>query len=267
MAKVSKTRKNAAQEEQIGDIFQSLGQMTFDGGPEQVEKVEEPAKKGTEVDVTALMTQIGALQARQEQLEATNMALMAPVRTTVAPQEPQKFTTEDLPDPVVEPEKYAEEINKRINASFQSQQNFNAAQNNEANTRKNQLDALWDDFVIAYPAIAEQTEKAEFAIGQVAKKAKTRGIDMDRYMFNNSSKFMQDVEKEFVRVFGELEDGEDDEPVVRRRGKQLAAEEDEGRTAGIFGGIESGNRAVQQKPGPGDMIKDIQDLQRKSGFF
>ena len=81
-------------------------------------------------------------------------------------------------------------------------------------------------------------------------------------MFVSRDTFFDDVAAE-VRKLGGIEDDEDggkgnDEPI-----------EDDGRTAGIFGGQESGGKpnagTVAKKPG--DMIKDIKDLQRASKFF
>jgi len=90
-------------------------------------------------------------------------------------------------------------------------------------------------------------------------------------MFGSQEMFFEDVKTEYEKQFGPVSQGEEAEEAAQKpRKKALAADvedDDEGRTAGTFGGQESGGRPAAGKLKPGDMIKDLSDLQRKSGYY
>ncbi len=135
--------------------------------------------------------------------------------------------------------------------------------------------------------MAEDKEKIDFVSTQVAKAAQRKGLDVERYMFLTQDKFLDDVAKKYIDVFGDPTESDDetedydDTPRRRRAAAPARArrqsvrrnreEEDDNRTGGIFGGNESGGRPSRsrdsdEESGP-SMIDDIQNLQRKTGFF
>ncbi len=145
---------------------------------------------------------------------------------------------------------------------------------------KQKVDGLWEDFGDLYPDYDQ--ERVEFAAGKVAEKAKRKGIDVEKYMFVTSERFIKDTAKEYERLFGVPEEDDDDTSIPKRTRKAKPArdgqtrnrrvrddnDDDDGRSASIFGGQESGGRPGRREPNDElNMIDDIQALQRKTGFF
>lgn len=104
----------------------------------------------------------------------------------------------------------------------------------------------------------------EFVVDKITKKASRRGVDVNRYMFGAGDQFFDDIVKTYDETFGAIKaDGKSEEPAPKG-----GEEEDENRTGGIFGGVETGGRptgGADEKPG--DMIEDLHALQKKSGFW
>jgi hypothetical protein len=212
-------------------------------------------------------------------MERSNLALTMPaqVNTIVAPKEPT-FNMEGLPDPVINPKAYGEELAKRM-ASYNGElQAFHTAKQTAAPQGGN-YDVLWEDFATANPSYADDQEGIEFATAKVIKNMQRRGVDTNRYMFQQSDRFFRDIVGAYNERFGKP--GEDvlEEPKTRRAPVQGDATgtgrrpEEEGdiepnRTGGIFGGVDgSSSGRTPRAPVAGDMIKDLHDLQRKSGYW
>lgn len=227
----------------------------------------------------AMEASLAEANRRNDELARTNLALMSTplVNTSNFQQQPQKV---ELPDPLSEPEKYAEAV-----ASMVTQRTNDATtrQNQEATRRQDleeRVEDLWGDFGEKYPDYAEDQEKIEFAAARVLKRAKRRGVDVERYMFTSSDLFMKDVAGEMEKVFGEPEKDNTEDDTTPRRGSTRRAsgssrkrdsEEDfdEGRSAGIFGGQDSGNspgRARTEKETP-SMMDDLMSVQKKLGIY
>lgn len=149
---------------------------------------------------------------------------------------------------------------------------------------------LWSDFDQAYPEYGGEGNKSkvEFAAQEVVKRAVKRGLDANRYMFVARDRFMADLAKEMDTIFGEPEEIDDDVEETprtrrrrearpparrdtRRRPREDADERDTGRTAGLFGGNDSGGPRAPQRDLSGDsagsMLDDIYAIQRKNGFM
>lgn len=253
MPKVS-TKKKQTQDADLGSIFDHFEAQNPGGGTGG-----EP-KKTPEVDLTALQAQITALSSRLEQSEATNRALLTqaprtePVQQTTAP---AGIDLKGLPDPIEESEKYGIMLAERIAAHTKAV--TEAAQNSmrSEQSQEKQIEELWEGFGKKYSDLAEDQDRVEFAATKVAKEAKAKGMDVSKYMFVTRDQFYADVAKKHEELFGKPSDGDDND-----------TPEEPDRTAGIFGGMESGGRpATGKQPPQGDMIKDLQDLQRKGGYF
>jgi hypothetical protein len=248
-------------------IFEALGQDE-DGRPKGQPKTD------TGPSVAELMKQLGDQQRRIDEMERTNLALSMPVKADVAilPKEPViNFT--GLPDPIVNAQAYAEEMAKRMQAYNAELAAFHTAKQ-AAQPQPVNYDVLWEDFTATYTDYADDPEGIEFATSKVMKNMQRRGVDPQRYMIQNSDKFFRDVVAAYDERFGKP--GEDVEPEPAKRGRPSTRDEgrrpeedaEANRTGGIFGGVDgSSSGRTPRAPPPGDMIKDLQDMQRKTGYY
>ena len=229
-------------------------------------------KRKEEPTIADLMKRLDDLEKDNTALTETNAALMAaPPRSPdppVKPVEPKfDISTEGLPDPVTEPEKYAKALNERIAAAVKDGVKGMAAQERAASASTTDRDAkvgkMWDAFAGEYPDIAKHQEIVEIAATKVARRAQELGVDLDRYMFTGRKQFFKDVANEVKTTYGKFLE---DDP---EKGDGDGDEEGPDRTEGIFGGLVPAGKG---RKGPseeesGDMVKDIHELQKKSGFF
>jgi hypothetical protein len=163
---------------------------------------------------------------------------------------------------VADPEAYNLEINRRMDAridqvvtsvsdKFKPQENDNS-----------RVDALWEEFAEEYEDYAEHQDRVEFAATKVVQRASKKGVNLDAYMFTTSDQFFQDVTREMDKTFPKPVK---EEPKLEQKGPE---DGEELRTGGIFGGAESGGKpAAGAKDDGGDLLTDLQDLQKASGFF
>jgi hypothetical protein len=277
MAKV--TTKRRRKEPSQASMFNQLSDYA-EGLPSDDNRGDGDTKPPTETDrIAALERTIQLLQEQQERTEAANVALTARAAPPVAPTPPKGVSFEGLPDPVDDPAGYSRELNARIDTMIQERLNYDAASRQHANQSAQTKDALWDDFKEEFPEYAEDEDRVGFVTQKVLKRAQARGLDIERYMTGNSQRFYGDIVKEYNTVFGapqpddEAEDDyEDTRPAPRRRARDES--EPRGRTDGIFGGIDPGagrgrgrGREAPDDNQPGDMIKELQEMQRKTGYW
>lgn len=247
-----------------------------------------------------LLAKIDAIGAENKSLRASNMALMsqAPVVTQVSAP-PAAVNLDGLPDPVQSPKEYAAEIAKRVSAHTNAVVNHATSTQTTAQTNKQRIDNLFNDFSSQFPELAKNRDRLEFIAQKVVNKAKESGINAEKYMFQAKDQFFADINDEYGKVFTAVAPAkaadvvaepliDNADPVATAEqtgGIGAALEEDEddtddGRSQGIFGGAESGNRqsapgrskeedAARAKQGikSGDLIDDLQKMQQKSGFF
>lgn len=254
MPKVTRKRKAEAEVTDTGgSIFDHFARQNEDlnGSVEKTNVAEKP-------DASAeLLKQIADLNARVEQAERTNLALLSapPKVAEVAPRH-EEPKDDELPDPTMDPGGYARAVSERAERRIQNfmaeQERKQQADNQSTNSAKD----LWTDFASQYEDYAEDEERVSFATAQVMKDLKAKGIDVARYTTTARDKFFKDVTTRMDKIFGKPGEEADDNQ-----------EEVPNRTAGIFGGLESGGKPSKHVDQPGDMIKDLHDLQRKSGFY
>lgn len=246
-----------------------------------------------------LLSKIDAVSAENRRLTSANLALMsqAPVVASVAP--PKDINLDNLPDPAAEPAKYAAELAKRVSAHTAATVNYASQTQNATQTRKQRTESLFSDFNTQFPELAKNRDRLEFVAQKVVARAQAAGIDAEKYMFTAKDQFFADINAEYAKVFAPVAapnvDPTDTEPTIDNADPVALAEapgkpgqavlesdddEDDGRSAGIFGGQESGTRAsaakadpaeiaAREKQGikPGDLIDDLQTMQKRSGFF
>ena len=230
-----------------------------------VDKSGDEMDKDQKVDIAALQAQIAALTTKVEETSRANLALLStPIKTDVpADTAPQGLNLKDLPDPLVDPEGYTRELNTRIQATIDATLQNRIQQDNGARNRDTQVSGLWDDFSTAHEDYAEDTDRIEFITAKIAKRAKARGMDVERYMFTTRDQFFGDVIKEYDKVFGKP-NSDTDEDNLEAQGDDTQAN----RTAGVFGGMESGGAPAKGgNENKFDMLKEIHEMQKKSGLY
>ena len=257
MAKPS-TKRRSGDDQTDENIFGALGLTDPDAGA-----ADDNGGQRTGVSVEALQAQIADLNRKLEERD-TAFIRQDPVRVDVREQAKPLFDTKGLPDPVTQTEEYNSALAERIQQAIIRDREQNTLEVSARYEQENRADALYNDFVEKYEDYADE-EKVLFATQKVVNKARQRGIDVDRYMYGASDKFFRDVVKEYDGVFGKpgaqsQVDGDDD-------ASDDDGEPDNSRAINLFGGQAGGQSGGKPKDKPTDMIKDIQDLQRASGFF
>lgn len=225
----------------------------------------KPAANGHDDQMAALLQQIGAMNQRFEDQQQQLTALMtqAPQYTApTPPPAPPPAPADELPDPAIDPEGYSRALQERILKGVKDIVEANANSASQQQQRTSRTDGLWSEFEDLYPDYADNPDRMEFIANQVARKAKDRGIDVERYMFATRGKFMKDLTAEYDKVFGSPVDpgtGDDDDEDTG----------DTNRTGGIFGGLGEGGQRMSggRQEAPSDMIKELQEMQRKRGIY
>ena len=261
MARKAKKKQEAS----VFSQYEAHASSLNDAAEKEVGEVTEKPAGPTMED---LLKQVSSLNERLDRAERTNLALMAsPIQqveqrqASATPKNIADIDMKGLPDPSEDPEGYAREVSARISKNVSEYTAASTtARANEDNTAA-RAKALWDRFASKYEDDAKDQTRVEFAASKVAADAKAKGLDLNRYMFGpGSDMFIDDVKKKMDEVFGARKGDEDEED-----GEDEA---DTGRTASIFGGMESSGRIdKKQKDEQGDMIKDLHDIQRKTGFY
>lgn len=273
MAKKAKTAPDG-----VVDIFSVLAE-----GDEDTQEQEQQPKP--EAD-PALVERIGAMEAELRRLERTNAALMANSQT-YAPamgdhqtKAPAEADFSNLPDPVTDAENYHKEVAKRITVHLKAQGDADraaqAAQQEAQASRNAQVANLWAEFEEKYPDLAEYKDMAEFAAISVANRQRAKGVDVQRYMFQASEQYIEDVAAEMKKRFGKAlevmgkEDAETDTDTDAPAEGTIAAAMVQARTRGITGGIPGSGKAPKAEPEGGDddsFLKDLQKTQKAMGII
>lgn len=226
-------------------------------------------------DVTELQKQLAELQAANERLQADQRALLqqrAPVQ-----QAPQDFTVPELnldglPDAFVDPAAYnkafAERVAAHARASAQADLARERAAQQEQASQAGRVEQLWKGFETKHPDLAQHRDLIEFAAGKVVNDAVARNIDPDKYLFGTPDTFYEDVVKAAKAInptLGVKQAEPEPDLGIFSGGPGMP----EGRTGGVAGGNESGFKPSSggQEEKPGDMIADLQKIQRASGYF
>jgi len=276
MAKVTTRRRQAAAEtESGGDIFAHFerhGRSLNDGQP-----VVTSRKDGE--DNTALLERISRLEGRLE--EANNRPQYVPVQQqqqTVArvTAKDVKFDPTGLPDPLEDKDKYNTELALRINAAMQAQAEAVRQEVTQKFQGEGASERLWQGFTKQHSEWADYPELVETVAVRVTQEAIAKGIDPQKYMFQNTDAFYADVARQLNDRYGAVVEGREDNGFVQpdrlpgQRQRRQDPNEDDGRAVATFGGQESGGRYTQRRSadneGPG-MIEDLHAIQKKMGIF
>lgn len=253
------------------DILRDLG---INDEPDEGEGDGKVKKAKDDDPVAKLNARLDALEKENQRLSRANASLMSATGSSQGtqpkpPEKPKGVDLSGLPDPTEDPEKYHKALNERINSAMDAygnyvQQSRQSQEQSEA-TRQERLSALWEDFSESHPELADKEDIVSFAAQNAVKRAQRKGLDVDKYMFVNSEVFFDDVTREVERVKKQFGDDQD-------TGKDKDQDEDDldtARTAGIFGGQESGGKPNKGKgqDKPGSLIEELQAIQKKEGFL
>lgn len=232
--------------EQFGTIFDHMG--VKDPKTTTLEQPKEP-----QVDVAALLAKIDALSGTVNSL--VNRPEPAPQYHYQPPVQPTgpKF---EWADPVTEPEAFGNTLAAYTAHVLDEQRKKERAEQDQIQAQRNEAQGLWQDFTSQYKDYADKGDQIGYAYRKVLDDAAARGMDVARYKTVGKQQLFQDVVQEYNKIFGA--------PGVTKE----PTDEETNRTGGIFGGFESGGQPAKGKePEAGDMIKDLKDIQRASGFF
>lgn len=221
------------------------------------EETQKQTAAAADPKVTALEAQVAALTA---QLARPAPAIPASVFTQQqAPMAPT-FDTEpnlkDLPDPVTDPEGYGREMAKRFSDALGQREAAARWQAQQQQEQTDKMDALLEEFQDKYPQFADDEDLIELASRKVATRQKRKGIDPVKYMLMQSDQFFGEVVAEIQKI-------------APGRGNHVEdTEEEDDRTSGIPGGLESGaSGSGTRKAAPAeDPFSPWREFQEKSGF-
>jgi len=230
---------------------------------------EKPEGDKKPVDVDALVARLDRLESDNQTLQQSNLALMStPRQTYTAPAAPAVAPApgimEGLPDPVSDPDNYGKELERRIAGRIDSALTQQSTTHSEQQKSSGRIEALWGEFADhpKYKDYAGNVDQVEFAATKVAKRAEAKGLNLDQYMFTTSEAFFSDIAVEMDKTFPKAE------PDDKKKADDKDKGEEEERTSGIFGGVESGGKPGEDpKAEAGDMLEDLTSLQRKSEYF
>lgn len=260
-------KKKAGKPAGVGSIFDHFGMQ------EEPEQDAGPQERGQADVLASIQERLAAMEAENRTLRELAMRPSAPAPVQAPVQAPTQVDFNGLPDPVTDMPGYQRELQARVNAALQGATAAVEQRVTSARSEEDQASALWTSFASRYPEWAEH----EDLVGTIAQKtvaeAQRKGLDTQKYVFQNSDLFFSDVEKQLKSKYGRLVTQEEEDEGEDERDDERAADliEDDGRSAGIFGGQETGGKPAvggkQAKMAEGDMVRDLHDLQRRSGFF
>lgn len=253
-----KGRKAAAEPEYTG-YFEAMERGSSekdtgdDGGSDLAKQVAE------------LNARVEALASSNEDLQRANMVLTQHQPREFVPYVASGAEDEDkLPDPVMDADGFTRGLLSRVEQLVASDLAATRDQQNLVNEEAAAFQGLWEDFA-SDPAMApwvSDPDKVEFATVKVGKRMQSRGVDINRYMFQYRDQFFADVAAELKNQFGDAGD----------TGTQEDDEADEGadRTEGIFGGQQAPvTRPAAKDPDKNapDLLSDLSEIQRRTGYY
>lgn len=266
------------------DIFQHFARHTpgFEAGQDTLPGAG--AGEGTKtVDMNTVLARLDALETQNRDLREQNQRLALPTApagntnvTNAIDPATLRVSFDGLPDPLTDRTAYEQQLQTRINAVMDARDHALRTESETRANQSNQSDMLWNRFTSLHPEWTEHQEVVGAVAAKVVRDMQARGLNAQQYMTAYPDMYLADVHKELNSKYARLvadDEGEEEEPTQNlgrpHHGSSLSGDDDDGRTGGIFGGLESGGKpsAGAKDPKAGDMIKDLQDVQRKTGFF
>lgn len=233
--------------------------------PDSEDLVAAEAKKNTKpAEVDQVEAKFAALQAKYDQLEGqivANRSQRAPMQELVAPVAPA-FDLSQAPDPVTDPQGYAQFVRAQTAAQISYERNRFAHEQQVAKRTQTQMDDLWSDFNGRYEAYAANADKVEIATTRLLQRKAAEGIDINQYMYNNRDTFYRDIVKAHDDLFGKpgaaAVTGDDDDD----------GDDDDNRTTLVSGNAGGNPPPAVKAPVSqyGDLSTSINAWQKATGF-
>lgn len=219
------------------------------------EKRAKEAPQSAEQQLATLQAKIALLENRP----AGPVAATPLVNYPTPPMQP-KFDEANLPDPAIDPTGYSRAVREMVTAQANYEKEAYRWQQQAASIQSSRTQGLWDSFASTYEGYAKNEDRVEIAAARVVSKARAAGLDTEKYMYEQSDKFMRDVVSEMDKLGWKPAADEDDDD---------AADDDDDR-ASIIGGTAAATRPSDSRHEPpprfGAMSQDIIAWQEKTGF-
>lgn len=276
MAKAKRANTNT-NTEGFPDIFQHFGiePLGMRGAGEEPDSGDGGGHTKEAPSTASLLAQINALSSQVSDL---NARLAAPSGAggasgggaAAAPQQdqPVAISLAGLPDPSDDLDGYQKGLSERISKAVEAGVNsriaaYEGAQRMQQDER-GKRDRLWSEFQEKYEDLADYEDHIEIAANKVARRAAQRGLDVQRYMFVTTDKFLEDVAAETRKLVGPL--------LEKEEGAEGAGEGDndehpEGRTAGIFTGAPPETKGGKKETKFPSLSDDLMTIQRATGYY
>lgn len=233
-------------------------------GLEDDDATKKKADADTGPTTKELLALIDGLRGDLQRTQSANAALMAQPVVQAPPKVRTEIDVNALPDPVEDPKGYAAALGAQQKEILDGQTAIQNYTNEQITSQQAKIDALWNRFngMEVYKPYASKPKLVQYAANEVVAEKRAAGLDVSKYVFLNSDQFMADVVAKIDKEFGKPsvpgEETDDD----------TGSQEDDGRTQGIAGGLETGGRpsAGAQAPQTDDMFTDLKNWQLTSGF-
>ncbi len=230
------------------------GAVFFGAEADAVDKTPDPDTPVVSPDVAKMQGQVDELSKQLAALRETNMTLMMQPDKPTLPVMPTAPKVEALPDLIEDPEGYAKVLERQITSRIEARMTAANAKATVEQQATSKYNALWDDFKSTHKEYADDFRKVQYASNQVAAGLARQGLDVEKYMFTNRQRFMEEVTREMDSIFG-------------KPGAKLLPdpEADASRTDGMFGG---GDSVVKPDVSmePDNAFSDIRKWQEETGF-
>lgn len=231
---------------------------------EQKDTKAKPETNQSNAEVAELRAQLAALQSRLDMQSRSQTALTTRQGPEIPPQ-PPKIDMKQAPNPMDDPEGYANFVNRGIELRVQYEKDLFDFNNRQAAAISQQTQNLWDAFSSRYKDHAKDTKRVAIAAREVADRAKANRRDVDKYMYDTPDEFMKDVAAEMDALWGKPQGSSQDQDVEIEDNN-----EDEGRTQGLFGGGQQHQSGITTPKPPkakySEMSQDIIDWQKRMGL-
>lgn len=217
------------------------------------------AGASAEPTIAELQAQITALKAGNYQA-ASKPIRGRPLDLPVAPTRPV-FDLSKAPDPIQQPQDYAAFVRQMTEADISYEKKQYQWEQQAQKATADRVVGLWDDFSGAYGAYGKDPKKVEVAAAQVVNKKNAAGVNTNKYMFEDTDSFFNDVTKEYDELFGKPK------PVLEGAGDNDDDEDNRGVVSG--GGVGSTAPVNVARPPEkfGALGSDLDAWQQRTGFY
>lgn len=221
---------------------------------------DEPKDKPENADadrIAAFEAKIAALEGRLAS-GGSDREAPAPQRGLPTPPMKPQIDYSKAPDPIQDPQGYAAFVHNATQATITYEKEAYQWQQRVAQSQAGRVEALWTSFRENHADKAKDETRVEVAAQRVVARAQAAGIDTDKYMFEQSGKFLKDVASEIDKLWPSSDNGQGDD------------DDDDDMTdlpGGQAGGRTQNSGAQPKKESRyGELGSEVLAWQQKTGF-